>query len=78
MKDSLITIFSGSEIEVILLQGELENNGIATSTSYGTYSGVSPYYGGAPVSLDLTISELDLAKARPIIDEYLQNRDSEK
>jgi len=78
MNHNLITIFTGSEIEVILLQGELEQNGIPSMTRNASYSVTSTIYGGAPSALDLFINEPDLSKATPIIEEYILNRDMEK
>lgn len=76
MENKLIRAFTGSEIEVVLLQGELEGNGILSTTHYGSTFAMSPVYGGAPVELDLFIEESELEKANPIIEEYLRNRDS--
>ncbi len=76
MNNNLLKVFSGTEIEVVLLQGELEENGISSTTRYGTTSGVNPFYGGAPVELDLIIEESKLEKAKPIIEEYIRNRDA--
>lgn len=76
MEDKLFIAFSGSEIEVILLQGELEENGIQTIYRDGSKSGVSPFYGGMPQVIDLYINEADLRKATPIIEEFIRNRDS--
>lgn len=74
MKDNIILAFSGTEIEVILLQGELEANGVTSTTQYGATSGINPIYGGAAVELDLFINESDLGKARLIIEEFKQNQ----
>ena len=78
MNNNLITIFTGSEIEVILLQGELEENGISSVTQNASTSVISTIYGGAPSALDLFINEPDLEKATPIVEEYILNRDLEK
>ena len=78
MNNKLLRVFTGTEIEVILLQGELEENGISSMTSNGSASVSSTIYGGAPTSLELYINEPDLEKARPIIQEFQKNRDSEK
>lgn len=78
MEDRLYKAFTGSEIEVILLQGELEENGIPSMTRDGSTSGVSQFYGGAPSAMDLFIEESDLEKAGPVIEEFLQNRELEK
>ena len=75
MEDKLYKAFTGSEIETILLQGELEASGISSTTGYGSTSGTNPFYGGAPVSMDLYIEECDLDKATRIIQEFLNNRE---
>lgn len=76
MENKLHKAFTGSEISVVLLQGELEANGIPSSTRYGTNSLVNPIYGGAPTELDLFINESDLEKATPIILEYIRDHNS--
>jgi hypothetical protein len=73
MDDNLFRAFTGGEIEVILLQGELEENGISSTTQYGSTSGVNPIYGGAPVELDLLINQSDLDKAIGIIEKFLES-----
>jgi hypothetical protein len=76
MESKLYKAFTGSEIEVILLQGELEENNISSLTRDGSTSGVSPYYGGTPLAMDLFIDEQDKVKAEAIIREFILNRDS--
>ena len=79
MKNNLIRAFTGTEFEVILLKGELEENGISTMIRDDFTNSISAgFYGGTPSSIDLFINESDLVKAEPIIREYLQNRDLEK
>jgi len=75
METKLYKAFTGSEIEVILLQGELEDNGISSLTRDGSTTGVSMYYGGTPLAIDLFIEESDLERATPVIQEFIQNRD---
>ncbi len=77
MEDKLYRAFSGSEIEAILLQGALDDNDISSMYRDGSTTGVSPFYGGTPITIDLFINETDLEKATPIIEEYLRNRNSE-
>ncbi len=77
MENKLYKAYTGSEIEVILLQGELEENGISSSTQYGSTSGIGPIYGGAPLALDLFINESDFEKATSIIQEFVQNQDTQ-
>lgn len=79
MDDKLYRAFTGSEIEVILLQGELEDNGIACFTRDGVTAGWKPgFYFGNPESVDLFISLADKEKAGTIIQEFINNREAEK
>lgn len=78
METSLYKAFSGSEIEVLLLQGELEANNIGSLIRDGFASGLrAGFYGGSPSAVDLFIDESDLEKATPIIQEFLANRDTQ-
>jgi hypothetical protein len=77
MENNLFKAFTGSEIEVLLLQGELEANNISSMKRDGFASGLrAGFYGGSPSSVDLFIEESELEKATPIIEEFLANRDS--
>lgn len=77
MEDKLLNVFSGSEVEAVLLQGELEENGISSTYRDGSVSGVSQFYGGVPMSVDLFIQEADQSKAQPIIEEFIKARELE-
>jgi len=73
-ENNLIRVFTGSEISVILLKGELEENGIAALIKNDFQSGASAgFYGGSSSDIDLYIQESDLKKAEPIINEFIQN-----
>lgn len=75
MNNKLLLAFTGTEIEVILLKGELEDNGISTLVRDDFNSSISAgFFAGSPSSLDLFINESDLEKAEPIIQEFLQRQ----
>jgi hypothetical protein len=77
MDENIIKAFTGSEIEVILLQGELEENGISSLVRDGFSSGLrAGFYGGSPSAIELYIAESDQEKAEPIIREFIQNREA--
>jgi len=78
MEDKLYRAFSGSEIEAILLQGALEDNQISSIYRDGSTIGVSQFYGGTPLTIDLFINKADLGTATPIIEEFIRNQNSEK
>jgi len=72
----LVRIYTGPEVAVILLKGELEENGIYAITQYDFGSGVTAgFVGGVPSAIDLFIQESNLEKAEPIIKEFIKNMD---
>jgi hypothetical protein len=72
-KNNMIRVFAGSEITVNLLKYELEQEGIETTVQneyeLSTSQGFST---GTPYSVDLYITDDDLAKAEPIVEEFLK------
>jgi len=69
--NSLILIYTGTELTVNLLKEELEENGISGMIQNDFNSGISAgFSGGVPSSVDLFIQEFDLEKAEPIIIEF--------
>lgn len=78
MNDNLLRVFSGNEVDVILLKGLLEGNGISSMIQDDFSSGLrAGFYGGPPSSLDLFINEQDIEKAVPIIEEFLHSKNPE-
>ena len=68
---NLIRVYTGTELTVNLLKGELENIGISGVIQNNFNSGISAgFVGGVPSALDLFIHELDLDKAEPFISEF--------
>lgn len=73
-EDKLIRVFSGSQIAVMLLKGELENIGISVIIQNDFDTGLSAgFFGGGPSAIDLFIQEFDRKEAEPIINEFLRN-----
>ena len=72
--NELIRVFTGNEILVILLKGELEQVGIQSMIQNDFDAGLSAGFGsGVPSAVDLYIQQSDLDKAEPIISEFLKN-----
>lgn len=75
-ENELILIFSGSEIEVLLLKEELEKAGISSMVKSDFNTGITAgFYGGAPDVVDLYILAPDLEKAQPIIKGFTETDD---
>ena len=77
MTDSLqfITVYSGTEVEVILLKGLLENDNIEVIIQNDFQSGImAGFGGGTPNTIRLKIHESNLERARPIIEEFISNQ----
>jgi hypothetical protein len=73
-EDDLIRVYTGSEVSVILLKGELEQLGIQAMMQNDFDAGLSAgFVSGVPSAIDLYIQESDLDKAKPIIDEFVKN-----
>ncbi len=72
--DELMRIFTGSEVSAMLLKGELEQAGIPAMTQNDYQSGLmAGFVGGVPSAVDVYINELDLARAEPVIDDFMKN-----
>jgi hypothetical protein len=72
-KNNLIRIYTGTEVTVILLKGELEQAGISSIIRNDYNSGVTAgFTGGTPSAIDLYIQEIDMKNAEPIISEFIQ------
>lgn len=76
-KSDIIKVFTGTEIEVLLVKGELEANGIPVMIRDDFNSALSAgFFSGSPSSLYLFINEADLEKAQSIIGEVNQQGDA--
>lgn len=75
-ENEIIRVYTGSEVSVILLKGELEEAGIPSMVQNDFDAGLSAGFGsGVPSAVDLYIQMSDLNKAKPIIDEYIKNNE---
>ncbi|MGE5395220.1 MAG: putative signal transducing protein [Candidatus Saccharibacteria bacterium] len=69
----LIRIYSGSEITALLLKDELEQAGVMSMIKNDFQSGViAGFSGGVPSDVDLLIEESYLAKAEPVVSQFLK------
>ena len=72
--NNLVKVFTGSEVSVILLKGELEEHGVSAIVKNEYQSGITAgFLGGVPSAIDLYIKELDFKQAEPIINEFVKN-----
>lgn len=70
--DELIRVFTGSEVAVILLKGELEEIGVGSVVRNDYVSGISVgFMGGTPTSVDLYVRAANLGKAESIVNEFI-------
>ena len=70
----LIRIYNGQETSSILLKARLEELGVFTLTK-NDFSGA--YMGVMEPSVDLWIYEDDLQEAKPVLDDFLLNHQSD-
>ena len=76
METNLINVYTGSEVTVHLLKGELEKIGVASIIKDKFRSGITAGFGtGVPSAIDLFIDENDLEKAKPLIEEFKRVND---
>ncbi len=69
--DSLLLAFTGSQISVLLLKGQLAEAGIDAIIQNDYQSGITAGFGGGtPSSIELFIRASDQEKARPILNQF--------
>lgn len=70
-----ITVFSGSEVEVLMLKGLLDGLDIEGMIQNDYQSGIIAGFGGGTIStVRLKIHESDLERAQTIITDFKNNR----
>jgi hypothetical protein len=73
----LIRIYTGTEVSVILLKGELEEKGISSMIKNDFQSGnVAGFFGGIPSAVDLYIRETDAVMAESVVSEFVNRKDT--
>ena len=78
MEKPLFLLFSGSEVEVLLLKEELAQNNIASMTRDDFQMGVKAgFFGGTPSTIDVYIYEEDKEKANQVLQGFLNARAAE-
>jgi hypothetical protein len=72
-KNTLIRVYTGSEIRVNRLKDILGKTGITAIIQNDFQSGITAgFSGGIPSAIDLYIQQSDLNLAKPIISEFIQ------
>ncbi len=70
--DSIVRVFSGSEITALMIKARLEEAGIVAMIRNDFQSGVAAgFFAGPPEDVDLFVSNEDLEAANPVIEEIL-------
>ncbi|MCB2207747.1 MAG: DUF2007 domain-containing protein [Bacteroidetes bacterium] len=73
----LIRIYTGTEVSVILLKGELEEKGISSMIKNDFRSGnAAGFFGGIPSAVDLFIRESDAALAEAVVSEFVNRKNT--
>jgi hypothetical protein len=73
-KNELRKVFTGREVQGIILKGELEENGITSVIKNDFEAGMSAgFASGTAPEVDLYVNEGDLMAAAPIITEFIKN-----
>jgi hypothetical protein len=70
-----VEIFSGLDWQAAMVKNLLENEGIQCFIKDEILGTIAPWYTGnpGPGSVTVVISSLDMAKAKPIIEDYEKN-----
>ncbi|MET7029195.1 putative signal transducing protein [Sediminicola luteus] len=72
-KNKYVSVFTGSEVDVILLKGLLEEEGIGALVKNENESArVSGFGGGSYTGVRLFILESDKPRATPIIEGFIE------
>jgi len=74
-QDSFISVYSGSEVRVIMLKGLLEKVGVKAIVQNEFQSGISSGFGGGSVNtVRLKVHESELEKVKPIVEDFINNQ----
>ncbi|MEB8329135.1 DUF2007 domain-containing protein [Flavobacteriaceae bacterium KMM 6897] len=74
-KNNYVSVFTGSEVDIILLKGLLEEKGISTLVKNEKESArVSGFGGGSYAGIRLFILESDKIRATPIIEGFINGQ----
>ncbi len=74
-----IRVFTGSEVTVGMIKGELENQGISSLIKSDFNSGIAAgFSGGVPSAIDLYIESKDVERAMPIINDLIRHLEIER
>ncbi|MDC7997936.1 putative signal transducing protein [Gilvibacter sediminis] len=72
------TVYSGTEVRVILLKGLLAEAGVDAMVQNDYQAGITAGFGGGtPNTVRLKIHQDDLAKAKPVIEDFINNQQTD-
>jgi hypothetical protein len=69
-----IVVYSGTIVEADLLKCLLDGEGIESQLQNETIGKIAPYLSPAGAGVNLAIVSEDLEKARPIVEDYINNK----
>ena len=69
-----IVVYSGTIVEADLLKCLLDGEGIESQLQNETIGMIAPYLSPAGAGVSLAIASEDLARARPIVEDYINNK----
>ncbi|NQX78569.1 DUF2007 domain-containing protein [Gilvibacter sp.] len=73
------TIYSRTEVRVILLKGLLEQSGIDAMVQNDYQAGITAGFGGGtPNTVRLKVHQGDLEKAKAIVDDFINNQQTDE
>ncbi|WP_435577930.1 DUF2007 domain-containing protein [Gilvibacter sp.] len=73
------TIYSGTEVRVILLKGLLEQAGIDAMVQNDYQAGITAGFGGGtPNTVRLKVHQDDLDKAKAIVEDFINNQQTDE
>ena len=78
-KSSPVTVFAGNPWETGLLKSILENEGIKVFLKDEALGTLAPWYAGpgGTAAIKVVISDVDLERARPVVERFQRNREEE-
>ncbi|HEY2382698.1 MAG TPA: DUF2007 domain-containing protein [Terriglobia bacterium] len=69
-----VVVYSGNIVETDLLKCLLESEGIYSILQNENIGMIAPYLSPAGAGVNLAIARSDLARARPIVEDYVINK----
>ena len=69
-----VVVYSGTIVEVDLLKCLLDGEGIESQLQNETIGMIAPHHAPGGAAVRLAIAQEDLRRARPIVEDYINNK----